>query len=78
MDMYQIRKLLKDLADSPYRESNVSHTLSRQNEKLEISFSDHISKYEIRLPHQRATQYFPDADSAAAVISAFIHNEISV
>ncbi|WP_409298745.1 hypothetical protein V1498_10190 [Peribacillus sp. SCS-26] len=78
MNMYQIRKLLKDLAVSPYRESDVSHTLSRHNEKLEISFSDNISSYEIRMPHQKATQYFPDVDSAADAISAFIHNEISV
>ncbi|WP_026694056.1 hypothetical protein [Peribacillus kribbensis] len=77
MDIIKIKKLLEDLACSPYCESHVSHTLQHNHKKMiEISYEEHDRLYQLFMIESQSKQYYHDLNSAAAAISAVIDKEL--
>ncbi|PLT30004.1 hypothetical protein [Peribacillus deserti] len=77
MDYSQIKKLLEDLACSPYIESKVSHTLSHKDKRmLEISYKGENKTYEIVKIENQCVEHYVDVNSAALAITTVINHEL--
>ncbi|MBM7691157.1 ribosomal protein S8E [Peribacillus deserti] len=77
MEISQIKKLLEDLACSPYMESRVSHTLSHKDKQmLEISYQGENRTYQIVKIENQSVEHYADVNSAALAISTMINHQL--